>query len=179
MKQVTHIKGGPSHTTMLPTWQISAVRLKAESENCCPLCSACSWAMHILCPGQGQTYCLYQYFSLLFGRDSSGNTTAHKVANRWLPVLVLPFPMPSSGSNAKMRIAYSAKRMWQPSVTSADPVQIVDPRVEKLWGLFRLRITTRCRLRIRLGLRCRHVYPLDCFHPIKIPVMLFGYIDKI
>ena len=52
--------------------------------------------------------------ALLFGRDSSGNTTAHKVANRWLPVLVLPFPMPSSCSNAKMRIAYSAKRMWQP-----------------------------------------------------------------
>ena len=116
--------------------------------------------------------------ALLFGRDSSGNTTAHKVANRWLPVLVLPFPMPSSCSNAKMRVTYSAKCKWQPSVTSADAVQIANQRLEKLSGKFLLRSRTRCRLRIRFWLSGRHVDLHDCSHRIKMPVTLFGCIGK-
>ena len=35
LQQLTDVKGGPSHTAMLPnwSWQTSAVRLKAEGEN--------------------------------------------------------------------------------------------------------------------------------------------------
>ena len=108
------------------------------------------------------------------GQQWQHNTVNSTQGGKPMPVLVLPFPVPSSWSNAKMRIAYTAKPShfcW----SRADRW----PTLEETEAYFFFEVERcTCRLRIRFRLRWRHVDPRDCSHPIKMPVTLFGCIGE-